>query len=90
MIKRALCLKLLLLAAIAVVIADFFAPRHHLYFIWDSFPAWSALYGFISCIAIIFISKFLGHQFGLMRKTDYYQKSEQPSAATNGQGGADE
>lgn len=76
MIKRSLCITLLLLAAIAVVVADFLAPRHNVHFFWDSFPGWSALYGFISCIAIIFVSKFLGHQFGLMHKTDYYDNND--------------
>ncbi|MGF1731183.1 hypothetical protein [Photobacterium kasasachensis] len=76
MIRRSVCITLLLLAAVAVVVADFLAPRHDVHFFWDSFPGWSALYGFISCIAIIFISKFLGHQFGLMHKTDYYENKD--------------
>ena len=75
MIKRSLCIKLLLLAGVLVVIADLIAPRPHLYFIWDNIPAWSALYGFISCVVIIFASKFLGHLGGLMRKTNYYQQN---------------
>ena len=35
-------------------------------------PGWSAVYGFGSCVLLIFVSKFLGHQGGLMRREDYY------------------
>ncbi|MGR5148098.1 hypothetical protein ACQKP8_16320 [Photobacterium alginatilyticum] len=80
MIKRSVYIALLLLAAVAVVVADFLAPRHDVHFFWDNFPGWSALYGFISCIAIIFISKFLGHQFGLMHKIDYYENNDSHKA----------
>jgi hypothetical protein len=55
-----------------VVIADFLVFREHAQYLWDRLPGWSAVYGFGSCVLIIFVSKFLGHQGGLMRREDYY------------------
>ena len=41
----------------------------HFWFEW--IPAWGSLYGLISCLAIIVVSKFLGKAW-LMRREDYY------------------
>lgn len=58
---------------LAVVFAsDFFVHRAHAIYIWDKIPGWGAFYGFISCVLIILISKFLGHQGGIMQDEDYY------------------
>lgn len=65
-------LKKLLYVTLAVVfIADFFVPREHAEFLWDKIPGWGALYGFISCVILIVVSKFIGHVW-LMKKEDYY------------------
>ena len=64
--------RLLYIALAVIVIADFFVPREHAAFFWDEIPGWGALYGFIACSLIVFVSKFLGHQGGLMKKEDYY------------------
>jgi len=61
----------LFIILIVVVIADFLVPREHAVFLWDKIPGWSALYGFVSCVLIIVVSKFLGHDW-LMKKEDYY------------------
>ena len=50
---------------------DFFIHREHAIFFWDSIPGFSALYGFISCVLIIIVSKVIGHA-GLMKREDYY------------------
>ncbi len=58
---------------LAVVFAsDFFVHREHAEYIWDKIPGWGAFYGFISCVLIILVSKFLGHQGGIMQREDYY------------------
>ncbi|MEK6725629.1 MAG: hypothetical protein AABY54_03645 [Deltaproteobacteria bacterium] len=54
-----------------VFVADFFVHRHHATFIWDNIPGFGAVYGFVSCIVIIRVSKALGHAV-LMKKEDYY------------------
>ncbi|CAN7639252.1 hypothetical protein [Rhizobium sp. LjRoot258] len=64
--------RLFYLALVLIVIADFLVPREHGAYLWDQLPGWSAVYGFLSCILLIFVSKFLGHQGGLMRREDYY------------------
>ena len=55
-----------------IVIADFLVPREHAEYFWEALPGWSAVYGLASCVALIVVSKFLGHQVGLMRDEDYY------------------
>lgn len=55
-----------------IVIADFLVIRDHGEYFWDFIPGWGAGFGFLSCIAIIFVSKFIGHQGRIMRDEDYY------------------
>jgi hypothetical protein len=43
----------------------------HGHFWFEDLPAFGAVYGFISCVLIIFVSKFLGHKW-LMKGEDYY------------------
>ena len=63
----------LFLAVLAlIVIADFLVPRDHGEFFWDHLPGWATLFGLVSCTVIVFVSKFLGHQGGIMRREDYY------------------
>lgn len=57
---------------LAVFAADFFVAREHTDFFWDHIFGWSAVFGFVSCVAIIFVSKALGHKGRLMRREDYY------------------
>ena len=64
--------QLFYLVLVLVVIADFLVFREHAEYLWDRLPGWSAVYGFVSCVLLIFVSKFLGHQVGLMRREDYY------------------
>ncbi len=44
----------------------------HGHFWFESLPAWGSLYGVLSCVAIIVVSKFLGKVW-LMRREDYYE-----------------
>lgn len=64
--------QLFYLSLAIIVIADFLVSREHAEYLWDRIPGWSALYGFGSCVLLIFVSKFLGHKCGLMRREDYY------------------
>lgn len=56
---------------IAVVIADFLVHREHAEYFWENLPGFHAFYGFVACVLIIVVSKFLGHH-GIMKKEDYY------------------
>ena len=53
------------------VISDFIIPKHHAIFPWDAIPGFSAVYGFISCVAIITVAKLIG-KLWLQRGEDYY------------------
>jgi hypothetical protein len=64
--------RLFYLVLVVVVVADFLVHREHAQYLWDRLPGWSAAYGFGSCVLLIFVCKFLGHQGGLMRREDYY------------------
>lgn len=64
--------RLFYLVLVLIVLADFIVPREHAEYLWERLPGWSAAYGFFSCVALIFVSKFLGHRVGLMRREDYY------------------
>ncbi|WFU11566.1 hypothetical protein QA646_24560 (plasmid) [Rhizobium sp. CB3090] len=64
--------RLLYLVLILIVAADFLVSREGPEYLWDRVPGWSAVYGFGSCTLLIFVSKFLGHRVGLMRREDYY------------------
>ena len=44
-------------------------------FWWSHIPGFFALLGFIGCVAIIVIAKFLGHHW-LQKKEDYYKKDD--------------
>jgi len=63
---------------VVVVVAEIVLPLvvdreqggHH-YFSFESWPAWGSLYGLISCVAIIVLSKLIGKAW-LMRPEDHY------------------
>jgi hypothetical protein len=64
--------RLFSLVLVLLVVADFLVPREHVEYFWERLKGWSAFYGFVSCVLLIFVSKFLGHQGGLMRRENYY------------------
>ena len=58
----------------AVVVAEIVLPllfRGHTHFWFESIPAWGSLYGLVSCVAIIVVSKLLGKVW-LTRRENYY------------------
>ncbi|MEK6693007.1 MAG: hypothetical protein AABY44_06235 [Nitrospirota bacterium] len=63
-----ICLILIALIEIAVV---YLFHLGHGHFWFENLPAFGTTYGFISCILIIVVSKFLGKKW-LMKKEDYY------------------
>jgi len=60
---------------VVVALAEIVLPRifhggeHHFWF--EGLPAWGSLYGLISCVAIIVVSKLIG-KLWLMRRENYY------------------
>ncbi len=61
----------LALVALAEIVLPLVLGGGHPHFSFESFPAWGSLYGLISCVAIIAISKLIGKAW-LMRPEDHY------------------
>jgi hypothetical protein len=65
-------LSLFFYAGLALAVGtDFLIPRAGGHFFWEELFGFGAIYGFISCVLIIVVSKALGHM-GLMQPEDYY------------------
>ena len=60
---------------VLLVVVDLFIPRQQPHFIGDIIPGFWAAYGFLACVLIIIISKWLGTVF-LFRPETYYATDE--------------
>ncbi|MFP6656529.1 MAG: hypothetical protein VB853_00010 [Pirellulales bacterium] len=69
-IKRC-CYAILAVIVLAEIVLPHLFHGGHSHFDVERFPAWGSLFGLISCVAIIVVSKFLG-KLWLMRREDYY------------------
>ncbi len=61
----------LVVVALAEIVLPLLFGGGHSHFSFESFPAWGSLYGFLSCVAIIVVSKIIGKAW-LMRREDHY------------------
>ena len=68
-IKRCCYVVLAVIVLAEVVLPRAFPAEHHLSL--ESWPAFGSIYGLVSCVLIIVISKFLGKVW-LMRREDHY------------------
>jgi len=59
------------LAALAEMVLPRVFAGHESHFWFEDLPAWGSLYGFLSCVAIILVSKLIG-KLWLMRRANYY------------------
>ena len=57
--------------ALVEVVAPFVFYEEPPHFSFEDLPAWGSLYGLVSCVAIIVVSKLLG-KIWLMRRENYY------------------
>ena len=60
-------------ALILIILIDLFIPRHEIHFFGDGIPGFWSLFGFVACIMIILISKWIGH-LGIMQDENYYNE----------------
>lgn len=67
-----------------LVAADFVVHRHT-EFRWEGLPGFYPLYGFVGCVILVFVAKWMRKL--LMRPEDYYDRRELESAQRRGQGG---
>ena len=72
-LRRKAVKKIAYIALILIIVADFFIPRHEIHFIGDKIPGFWSLFGFVACILIILISKWIG-RLGIMQEEDYYNE----------------
>lgn len=68
--KRIFYISLVLIALIEIAVVYLFHLGHG-HFWFENLPAFGTIYGFVSCVLIIVVSKFLGKKW-LMKKEDYY------------------
>jgi hypothetical protein len=61
----------LAIVALAEIVLPRVFPGGESHFPFEDFPAWGSLYGMISCVAIVLVSKLIG-KLWLMRREDYY------------------
>ena len=57
--------------ALAEVILPLVFQSEQAHFSFENFPAWGSIYGLLSCVVIIVVSKIIG-KLWLMRREDYY------------------
>lgn len=53
-----------------LIVPDLFIHKHTLFYSFEAWPGFYGLFGFISCVAIILVSKVLGYI--LKRSENYY------------------
>lgn len=71
-LKVAVIVCLILMALLVVGDAcPFLVDKEHAHTKAEHYFGFWAAYGFLSCLAIIFISKWFGHM-GIMKREDYY------------------
>ena len=58
---------------ILIIVVDFFIPRHEIHFFGDRIPGFWSLFGFVACILIILISKWIG-RLGIVQDENYYNE----------------
>ena len=53
-----------------LVAVDFFVARDHTYLVFETIPGFSAVYGFVACVALVLVAKIL--RTVCKRDLDYY------------------
>ena len=69
--KRRLWIVLGVTVLLTVVLEWTFRHTIHAEFSWHLWPAFDFVYGFVSCAAIVLLSKWAGKRF-LQKRPDYY------------------
>ena len=74
LVSKAKTLRWIMFGILAVlVILDVIIPAKYERFPWDGIGGFGAVYGFVSCVLIIVVSKALGYAL-LYRPEDYYDE----------------
>lgn len=65
--------KLRMFCFFAIILAEFIFPWQSSQYSWDRIPGFYAIFGFLSCAAMIIVSRLLG-QFWLKKNENYYDR----------------
>ena len=65
--------KIAYLILVLLIVVDFVIPRHEIHFFGDEIPGFWSLFGFIACVLIVIVSKWIGHM-GFMQNENYYDE----------------
>ncbi len=71
--RRKIMTRIAYAVLILILVIDFFIPRHEIHFFGDGIPGFWSLFGFVACILIILISKWIGY-LGIMQDEKYYNE----------------
>ena len=63
----------LAVVAVAEIVLPHIFHGSESHFSFEDFPAWGSLYGLVSCVAIILVSKLIG-KLWIMSREDYYDR----------------
>jgi len=64
--------RLIILAGIlGLGLLGFLFPNPQPHFWWQAVPVFDIIFGFVGCVIIIIVSKWIGHRW-LMKSEDYY------------------
>ena len=63
-------LKIFFSCLVVLLAGDFFVHKHS-YFGWEEWPEFFAVYGFVACVVLVLISKYVLRPL-VMRDEDYY------------------
>ena len=63
-------LKIFFLICVALFGVDFFVDKHT-YMPWEEWPGFYAIYGFVACVILVLIAKYVLRPMA-MREEDYY------------------
>ncbi len=66
-------LQVFFLILVILLAADFFVAKDHAHFPWETMPWFYPAYGFISCAALVYISKYILRPL-VERDEDYYDQ----------------
>lgn len=66
-----------------LLVMDFIVHRHT-YHAWEKLPAFYPIYGFIGCVLLVLVAKWM--RTFLMRNEDYYESRERAADADKAEG----
>ena len=65
-------LKVFFSSIVLLFVLDFFVHKHS-HFKWEEWPAFYAIFGFVACVILVLVSKYILRPL-VKREEDYYDK----------------